>query len=126
MGFGGYKRPEYYDSEYPDPPQPFKHIDSSVWSSEQFPPEYWSKYATLQEKAQLISNAYAIHIVLLMDGRYRVYALLPGVGLRAAGACYGPAATDRNEAFRLFIEEQTAQRVQSLTSRLTKKKRGTA
>lgn len=67
-----------------------------------WPAGYWEKYESLKAEAQSFSQAIALHMVVMNNGRYRVYVLMP-VGIGKSGPTHGPEHHDRNGAWEAFI-----------------------
>lgn len=67
-----------------------------------WPDGYWQDYERLRERAFKVSNALSLHMVMCLNGRYRVYALMPA-GVGSAGPTYGPEHHDRLGAWEQFI-----------------------
>lgn len=63
------------------------------------PATYWTDYDALKAKALKASRAFGIDMVICQSGRYRVRAVMPGIVL-------GPEASDRLEAWRLFLAKE--------------------
>lgn len=76
-----------------------------------WPDGYWERYDELKREAQTFSQAIALHMVVCLNGNYRVYALMP-VGLGKSGPRFGPEARDRHAAWQAFLD--TFMRIESV------------
>jgi len=79
----------------------FEHEVDLNYKTE-WPEGYWETYEALKREAQTFSQAIALHMVVCLNGRYRVYALMP-VGIGKSGPQLGPEANDRHAAWNAFI-----------------------
>lgn len=68
----------------------------------EWPEGYWELCSDLQKEALEISGAIVVHMVMLQDGMYRVYALMPN-SVRLGGPMYGPEEAGRIQAWKSFI-----------------------
>lgn len=92
---------------YWDPPYATtNHVEIDESYRMKWPPGYWERYDELRETALRVSKALSAHVVMRLDGRYHVYALM-SAGANLAGPTYGPVATDRHEAWENFIKKFT-------------------
>ncbi len=88
----------YYEGDFGSSESDFvHHAPVTEW-----PAGYWPKYEELRAEAKKVSQALALHVVVGLNGRYHVYALMP-VGIGKSGPTRGPEANDRNAAWEAFI-----------------------
>ncbi len=77
-----------------------------------WPDGYWERYEELRQTALRVSKAISVHMVMRLDGRYHVYALMSS-GANLAGPVYGKVATDRHAAWENFINKFEAEATHS-------------
>lgn len=86
----------YYD----DPALPQVLID--VGYKIQWPEGYWDEYELLRKEAATASKAIILHMVMCLNGKYSVYAVLPA-RLGESGEVWGLERNDRLTAWKAFI-----------------------
>jgi hypothetical protein len=85
-------------------PRPTNDVPESDVYKTVWPEGYWELYADLQKVALEVSEALDVHMVMCMDNKFCVYALMPaGKAVREGGVLHGPKADDRIAAWKAFI-----------------------
>lgn len=84
----------YYEGDFGSGEPDFVHHAhiQEWWSA-----DYWREYEMLRERARKSTGAISLNMVVLIDGNYRVSAMLPD-----RGRVYGPPTYCRNVAWVKF------------------------
>jgi hypothetical protein len=88
-----------------DPPPPREDVPEANYKIE-WPVGYWEEYERLRRDALALSGALVVHMVMGINGRFQVYALMPETNkvAQVAGPLRGPEAHDRLLAWQAFNE----------------------